>query len=87
MKFEIEIEATPIEARQFLGLPDVTPLHDLWIAKMQELVTTGVSPADVERMMKAWSAGVPGLGENLEKWQQLFWSAAGMKGSAAKKDG
>ncbi|WP_448579042.1 DUF6489 family protein [Thermaurantiacus sp.] len=87
MKFEIEIEATPLEARQFLGLPDVTPLHDLWIAKMQELVTTGVSPADVERMMKAWSAGVPGLSENLEKWQQLFWSAAGMGAGAPRKDG
>lgn len=85
MKFEIEIEATPIEARQFLGLPDVTPLHDMWLAKMQELMTTGVNRADVERMMKAWSAGVPGLSENLEKWQQLFWSAAGM--APGRKDG
>lgn len=83
MKFEVEIEVTPIEARQFLGLPDVTPLHDLWLAKMQELMTTGVAPADVERMMKAWSAGVPGMSESLEKWQQLFWAAAGM----GKKDG
>lgn len=86
MKFEIEIEATPVEARQFLGLPDVTPLHDMWIARMQELMTSGISPADVERMMKSWSGGVPGLSENLEKWQQMFWSAAGMGAGAGKKD-
>ncbi len=78
MKFEIEVEATPIEARQFLGLPDVTPLHDLWLAQMRELMTNGIQPADVERMMKSWTAGVPGLTENMERWQQLFWTAAGL---------
>jgi hypothetical protein len=78
MKFEIEIEATPIEARQFLGLPDVTPLHEAWIARMQEMMKTGMNPADMERMMKAWSAGVPGLTENMERWQQIFWQAAGL---------
>lgn len=78
MKFEVEIEATPIEARQFLGLPDVTPLHELWIGRMQEMMTTGMNPADLERMMKAWSSGVPGLTENMERWQQMFWQAAGL---------
>jgi hypothetical protein len=85
MKFEVEVEATPVEARQFLGLPDVTPLHDLWITKMQELMTTGVNPADLERMMKSWTAGVPGLTENMERWQQLFWSAAGLGGKPEEK--
>jgi hypothetical protein len=84
MKFEVEIEATPVEARQFLGLPDLTPLHDLWVSKMQEMMTTGISPADMDRMMKAWSAGVPGLTENMERWQQLFWQAAGI--AAPKSD-
>lgn len=84
MKFEVEIECTPVEARQFLGLPDVTPLHDMWVSRMQDLMTNGIGPADLERMMKAWTAGVPGLSDNMEKWQQLFWSAAGM---AAKKEG
>jgi hypothetical protein len=84
MKFEVEVECTPVEARQFLGLPDVTPLHDMWINRMQELMTNGIGAADLERMMKAWTAGVPGLTDNMEKWQQLFWSAAGM---GPKKEG
>ncbi|WP_448584956.1 DUF6489 family protein [Thermaurantiacus sp.] len=78
MKFEIEVEATPAEARALLGLPDMTPLHELWIARMQELMTNGIGPADAERMMKGWMAGVPGLSENFEKWQKLFWAAAGL---------
>ncbi|WP_448582637.1 DUF6489 family protein [Thermaurantiacus sp.] len=78
MKFEVEIEATPVEARQFLGLPDLTPLHDLWIARMQELMENGATREDLERMMKSWSLGIPGLTENIERWQQLFRSAAGL---------
>ncbi|MFQ3596155.1 MAG: DUF6489 family protein [Sphingomonadaceae bacterium] len=85
MKIEVEIEATPVEARQFLGLPDLTPLHDMWLQKMQEMMTQGVSAADMERLMKTWTAGVPGLSENLERWQQLFWSASGLGGKPEDK--
>lgn len=72
----ISIDFTPTEARAFLGLPDVSPLHDAWMAKMQGLMTQGVTPADMERMTRAWTAGMPGMTEGLEKMQQLFWATA-----------
>ncbi|QMW22725.1 DUF6489 family protein [Sandaracinobacteroides saxicola] len=83
MKITFDIDCTPAEARAFLGLPDVTPLHDAWLARAQALMTEGITPADIDRMTRAWTGGLPGMSEGLEKMQQLFWSAAGM----GKKDG
>ena len=37
MKVKIDIDCTPEEARRFLGLPDLTPVHDLYLDKMKEL--------------------------------------------------
>ncbi|MEO7470377.1 MAG: DUF6489 family protein, partial [Sphingobium limneticum] len=28
MKVTVDVDCTPAEARAFLGLPDVTPIHD-----------------------------------------------------------
>ena len=36
MKMTIEIDCTPIEARAFLGLPDVTALNEHMVAEMQK---------------------------------------------------
>ncbi|MCS6987350.1 MAG: hypothetical protein NZM40_07985 [Sphingomonadaceae bacterium] len=76
MKIEIEIEATPAEVRQLLGLPDLAPLHDEWLAHLKNLMANGPRPADVERMMQAWAASVPGLAQTLEGWQRLFRNVA-----------
>jgi hypothetical protein len=73
MKVTINIECTPEEARSFVGLPDLTPLHALYIERMQQLMTEGVSSADLERMLRHW---MPGLSDNLADWQKSFWAAA-----------
>ena len=33
MKVTIEVDCTPVEARTFLGLPDVTPLNEHLVAR------------------------------------------------------
>lgn len=73
MKINIDIECTPIEARSFLGLPDLGPLHAVYLDRMQQLVADGLKPADVEAMMKAW---MPMMAGSMEQWQKLFWNAA-----------
>ncbi|MFV4677455.1 DUF6489 family protein, partial [Mycobacterium tuberculosis] len=35
MKLKIEVECTPIEARSFLGLPDVTALNEHLVDEMK----------------------------------------------------
>ena len=34
MQVKIDIECTPLEARAFFGLPDVTPLNDQLVEEM-----------------------------------------------------
>ncbi len=72
MKVNIEIDCTPQEARSFMGLPDLTPLHKVYMDRMEQLMREGVSSADVEKMMKQW---MPGMTDGWEQWQKMLWSS------------
>ncbi len=54
MNVTVNIDCTPEEARRFMGLPDLTPVHDAYIERMQRAVTEGVSPEYFTDMMKTW---------------------------------
>lgn len=73
MQVNVTVDCTPQEARSFLGLPDLAPLHAVYLDKMQSLAAEGVLPADIERMYRAWGTG---LTESLDQFQRLFWTAA-----------
>lgn len=75
MKFELEIEATPAEARSFLGLPDLTPLHDAWVERMKSFTLEGPSADDWHKMMQSWTSGIPGVTDSFETWQKMVQSA------------
>ena len=77
MKITFDIDCTPQEARAFLGLPDLAPLHDIYLDKMKGFVTDGIGAADFERLARTW---MPGMTESLETWRQAFWNA-GKQGS------
>lgn len=74
MQVNLSVDCTPAEARAFFGLPDVTPLHAIWIEKMKAISVEGVKSEDLERMFKMWSAGMT---ESFDQWQRMFWQAAG----------
>ncbi len=75
MKFEVEVEATPAEARAFLGLPDLTPLHEAWVERMKTFTLDGPSAEDWQKLMKTWTSGMPGMTEGFEAWQKLMMGA------------
>ncbi len=82
MKITIDIDCTPEEARAFLGLPNVEPMQDALVAKMQERLTSYIDDMDPEALMRVWlPSGLKGLGE----LQERFWSQfmSGMTGAAA----
>jgi 3'-phosphoadenosine 5'-phosphosulfate sulfotransferase len=60
MNIKIDIELTPQELRQFIGLPDVAGLQDDMIQFVREKVAKGVENVDVEalkqgiRSSRAW---------------------------------
>jgi len=53
MKMTVEVDCTPEEARRFLGLPDVAPIHAAMLERMQaQLAEMTSSP---EAMLAAWT--------------------------------
>ena len=63
MKFHIEIDCTPEEARRLFGLPDLEPLHDIYLDRVKELMAKGITPDMVQSMVKTWvPMGESGLG-------------------------
>ncbi len=69
MKINVEIDCTPEEARAAMGLPDLTPLHDRYVAMMLETMQGGVPPEMIETMMKSWAP----MGEaSIALWRRLF---------------
>ena len=51
MKFNIEIDCTPEEARRLFGLPDLEPLHDIYLDRVKELMAKGITPDLVQSMV------------------------------------
>jgi hypothetical protein len=81
MKIKIDIDCTPDEMRDFLGLPDVRKLQEEMISGLQQQLTEAVSSNDPEALAQAWGA----LGmKNMESMQQAFWRA--MSGSGRKDE-
>jgi len=73
MKMTIEIDCTPVEARAFLGLPDLTPIHERYVQITQEAMVGNVRPEMLEAMMKSWAP----MGEaGLAFWRRLFEAGA-----------
>ncbi len=59
MKITVEIDCTPIEARQFLGLPDVTPLQSAVLDGLKEKMLGDVEKFTPEALMKTWTSLAP----------------------------
>ncbi len=54
MKFRVEAECTPVEARAFLGLPDVTPLNDQMVKEVSSRLSSNVALLQPEELMRNW---------------------------------
>jgi hypothetical protein len=56
MKVNIEIDCTPLEARQFLGLPDVQPMQVAILAQMEKRMLAETEKFTPEGLMQTWFA-------------------------------
>jgi hypothetical protein len=74
MKINVEVDCTPEEARRFMGLPDLTPVHDVYVAQITDSIKNGVSSEMVESLLKNWAP----MGEvGMKAWQNLFNQVGG----------
>ncbi|WP_294394082.1 DUF6489 family protein [uncultured Sphingomonas sp.] len=69
MNITMNIECSPEEARRLMGLPDMGPIHDLYLSKFRDAMTNGLSPEVIEQMVRTWSP----MGEvGISAWHQLI---------------
>ena len=69
MKITVEVDCTPLEARQFMGLPDVEPMQKAAMAQIEKRMTTELERYTPEALFKAW---LPLAGMNAEWLQELL---------------
>lgn len=54
MKFNIEIDCTPEEARSFFGLPDVQPMQAAVLKKIEQQMLDALTQTSPEALLKHW---------------------------------
>ncbi len=75
MKVNVEIDCTPLEARQFFGLPDVGPMQTAVMEKLQQQMTANIEKASPEALLQSWFTFDPKLAE---RFGDLFAAMAGL---------
>jgi Family of unknown function (DUF6489) len=71
MKITINIDCTPAEVRQYMGLPDVAPMQEAMLRELQERMMANVTALQPAEMIKTW------LPMGLDGWlemQKAFWT-------------
>lgn len=75
MKVTIDIDCTPLEARQFLGLPDVQPMQQAVMAEMERKLLSEMNNFSADKIISGWLSLAP---QNAEWMRSLFSQFAGM---------
>lgn len=73
MKITVNIDTTAEEMREFLGLPNVQPLHDDMLEKIRENMEKGVVDFDPLTLMKPLFPIQ--AQQSMESLQKAFWDA------------
>lgn len=82
MKINIEIECTPEEARNLMGLPDVSQANNIYVENIAKAMK-GVSNPD---QLQEYAQALAPMGQVGLKLFQSFVEG-GMKAAAAKREG
>lgn len=74
MNITMNIDCSPEEARRLMGLPDMAPIHAVYLDRVKQAMTEGVSPDMIEAMMRNWAP----MGEvGMSAWRQMIEQMTG----------
>ena len=71
MRFQINLDCTPEEARQFFGLPDIVPLQQTMMEELSKRLSEGIHTLEPDVLMKTW---VPAIFQGWTQMQQNWWT-------------
>jgi hypothetical protein len=87
MKIVLEIDCTPDEARQFLGLPDLKPVQAAIMGKLEKQMLDAADAFSAESLLRTWLSLVPqDPAQMQEMFARLFRSAFGGGTGTHKSD-
>lgn len=88
MKFTVNCDCTPEEARSFLGLPDLSPLHDKYIDTLMSAMDGAGSLDQMSKLMNAFSpmgdAGMKLFGQMMDIGMTSAGNMTGAGGKSSK---
>jgi hypothetical protein len=79
MKVSIEIDLTPTEARELMGMPNMTGIQEMFVGMAKDKLEKTTSLVDLEPMLKTWT-GIGGVA------QDAFGAIVGAALKAATSD-
>jgi uncharacterized protein DUF6489 len=69
VKITVEVDCTPEEARTFFGLPDVKPMQEAVMARLEEHMLEAVTAMSPDAMLKMW---LPFMPQNPDQFRDMF---------------
>lgn len=84
MKVTINIECTPEEARTFFGLPDLKPMQDAVMAKVEKQMLDAVGAFAPEAMLRTWMGGMAGGSDAMQTMFANFFRPGSGASAAAQ---
>lgn len=76
MKVNIELDITPQEARELLGLPDLEPLQSAVLARIEQRLLDATDVLSADGLLRTWLSLVPVGSEAYLKTLNSFFRSA-----------
>ena len=83
MKINLEVDCTPHEAREFLGLPDVSKANEAYV----EAISKAMMGVGSIEQMQDYAKNLAPMGQMGLKLLQQFIESGGAFGAGSKKGG
>lgn len=83
MKVTVNIDCTPLEARQFFGLPDVQPMQAAMMEVLERMMKE-IETYSPEKLLEAWMPLMTANRDLFRNFFSAFSQATGSAGDAGK---
>ena len=81
MKITMEVDCTPSEARRFFGLPDLEPLQQEVMKRLEAQIAEQMKSFSAEGLLKSWLSAGTLTAESMQDFLMNAFKLAGNAGA------